>query len=44
MNLGEYKAGCAQRLVKKKKKLNSNFFLLGQSGASESVTVSMFCY
>ncbi len=41
MNLGEDKAGCAQRLLKKKW-VNSDFAM--QSGASESATVSMFCY
>ncbi len=43
VNLGEYKAGCAQRLFLKKKK-GSIPTLLWQSGASESVTVSMFKY
>ncbi len=41
MNLGQYKAGCAQRLFKKKGQFLN---LLLQSGASESATVSMFCY
>ncbi len=39
VNLGEYKAGCAQRLFLKKK--GSIPTLLWQSGASESATVSI---
>ncbi len=40
VNLVEYKAGCEQRLFKKKKKKKGSILtLLWQSGASESVTV-----
>ncbi len=42
VNLEEYKAGCAQRLFKKKKGQVRLF--LWQSTASESVSVNVFCY
>ncbi len=41
LNLGEYKAGCTQRLLLKSGAIPA---LQGQSGASDSHPVSMFSY
>ncbi len=42
VTLGEYKAGCEGYF--NKKKIGSIPTLLWQSGASDPVTVGMFCY